>query len=190
MAGKRLLNYLRHGLAIFAACSLLNAAEHRGLVKFSGLPLPGATVTAVQGDKKFSVVTDQSGVYSFRDLADGNWNLKVEMLCFTPIEREVAVSAQAPAPEWEMKLLPFDEIKASAPPPPPSATPAATPAAGTPASAATASNTPAKPTTTAAAPKKGSGPKLPKGTPPPQAANSASGFQRASANASADAPKD
>ena len=48
---------------------------------------------------------------------DGNWTIKVEMLCFTPLEREVAIAPGAPSPEWELKMLPFDEIKASAPPP-------------------------------------------------------------------------
>src|SRR5438477_1569742 len=118
MAGKQLLNYLRHGLAVLASCSLLAAAEHRGLVKFSGLPVPGATVTAVQADKRLTAVTDQQGTYSFADVADGNWTIKVEMLCFAPVEREVAIAPGAPAPEWELKMLPFDEIKANAPPPP------------------------------------------------------------------------
>src|SRR5207302_412733 len=106
------------GFAVLASCSLLAAAEHRGLVKFSGLPVPGATVTAVQGDKRLVAVTDPQGTYSFADLADGNWTIKVEMLCFTPVEREVAIAPGAPAPEWELKMLPFDEIKANAPPPP------------------------------------------------------------------------
>ena len=39
----------------------LAAAEHRGQVKFGGLPLPGATVTAAQGEKSFTAVTDLQG---------------------------------------------------------------------------------------------------------------------------------
>jgi hypothetical protein len=156
-------------------CSLPAAAEHRGLVTFSGLPVPGVTVTATQGDKRSTGGYRPSGNVPFAELADGNWTIKVEMLCFTPVEREVAVAPGAPAPEWELKLLPFDEIKASAPPPPVE-TPAAPPtsSAATPGPAAT----PGKTQTAAVQPKgqpKGT-PKLPKGVPPPQAANTASAF--------------
>ena len=185
MAGNRIGNYVRLGLAMLASCGLLAAAEHHGLVKFGGLPLPGATVTATQGERHFSAVTDGAGAYSFRDLPDGTWNLKVEMLCFAPVEREIVVAPNAPAPEWDMKMLPFDEIKASAPPPPPAPTPAAAPAV-------TSSEAASAKTETAAAspPAKGKkAPKLPKGVPPPQAANTNSGFQRAEANASGDGAK-
>src|SRR5690242_8428309 len=91
------------------------------------------------GEKKVSVITDGAGVYDFADLTDGVWKLHVEMLCFEPVDKEIAVAANAPAAEWELKLLPFEQIKASAPPPPPSATPAAaTPTAPTPAATSSA----------------------------------------------------
>ena len=117
MVWKRLCRYLQYAaLACLAVCTLA-ATEHRGQVKFGGLPVPGATVTVTQGDKKFTAVTDDQGVYSFPNLADGIWTIQVEMLCFSPIQQEVAVTAGAPNAEWELKLLPFDQIKASAPPP-------------------------------------------------------------------------
>src|SRR5712671_6404315 len=101
-------------MAATALLSLLPlaAAPHQGVVKFGGLPMPGATVTATLGDKKLTAITDPQGYYSFADLADGNWTIRVEMLCFEPVEREVAIAPGAPAPEWELKMLPFDEIKA------------------------------------------------------------------------------
>jgi hypothetical protein len=190
MAGNRMWNYLRHGLLVLVSCGLLSAAEHRGLVKFGGLPVPGATVIATQGEKSLTAVTDAQGAYSFRDLADGNWNIKVEMLCFAPLEREVVVAPNAPSPEWELKLLPFDEIKASAPPPAPSTpSPAITSSSN---GATNGTNGTAKTETAAApAPKPAAkkGPKLPKGVAAPTAANTASGFQRAEANASPTASK-
>src|SRR4051794_13042679 len=165
MVGNRMWNYMRYGLLVLASCGLLSAAEHRGLVKFGGLPVPGATVIATQGDKSVTAVTDPQGAYTFKELADGNWIIKVEMLCFSPMEREIVVAPNAPSPEWELKLLPFDEIKASAPPPPPS----------TPAPAVTSSSNGSAPaktetaTVAAAAPKPTSkkAPKLPKGVAPP-----------------------
>src|SRR4051812_33538106 len=82
----------------------LPASEHHGFVKFAGLPVPGVTVTAIQGDKKLVAVTDETGAYSFKNLPDGTWNFKVEMQTFAPIDREVAVAPNAPSPEWELKL--------------------------------------------------------------------------------------
>ena len=110
MAGKR---YLHCGAAGWLAVLGLTAAEHHGQVKFGGLPLPGATVSATQGDKKFLAITDQQGAYSFQSLPDGTWTIQVEMLCFFPMKQEVAVAPDASGSEWNMKLLPLDEIKAA-----------------------------------------------------------------------------
>lgn len=155
----------------------LAASEHHGVVKFGGLPLPGATVTATQGDKKFVAVTDGRGFYSFPDLADGVWTIQVDMQCFAPEKQEVAVAHDAPSPEWDMKLQTFDAIKASAPPPP-AQTPAPVAAPATSAAPATAA---AQPAEQAAKPaRKGKA-----GAPPPGPAQS--GFQRTDVNASSDA---
>ena len=43
---------------LLVACGIAAAAEHRGQVVFNGVPIPGATVTLSQGEKKFSTVTD------------------------------------------------------------------------------------------------------------------------------------
>jgi trimeric autotransporter adhesin len=167
-------NYLSRSFAALALCGMLAAAPHRGIVKFGGLPVPGATVTATQDGKRLTAITGEQGEYSFNSLADGKWTLRVEMLCFAPTEREVAVAPNTPPAEWEIKVLPFDEIRASAPPV--TATPAAP-----------ASGGPAKTEQAAAAPRKKG--KARKGVPAPQVANTASGFQHTEANATADAAK-
>src|SRR5512133_3666156 len=113
--------FLSMGLLAVALALPVAAVQHQGQVKFGGLPLPGATVTATKDELKKVAVTDQQGVYTFNDLADGLWNLQVEMQCFSTINQEIAVAPNAPSPQWEMKLLPFEEIKAQAPPPPPPA---------------------------------------------------------------------
>ena len=102
------------GVLAWLAVSALAAAEHRGTVKFNGVPVPGATVTAWQGDKIFVAITDQQGAYTFADLPDGIWNIRVEMLCFEPMVKEVGVAPDAPSPEWDLKLLSLDAIKAAA----------------------------------------------------------------------------
>ena len=113
------------GLVVFN----LIASEQHGVVTFGGLPVPGATVTATQGDKKFVAVSDANGAYSFPDLADGLWSIQVQMLGFSTIKDEITVASEAMPATWELKMLPLDQIHAETqlaarpqpPPPPPSA---------------------------------------------------------------------
>src|SRR5580692_11829022 len=105
-------------VALFFICAL-TAAEHKGQVQFGGLPVPGATVTATQGDRTLTAITDKDGNYSFADLPDGVWNFQIEMLGFAPIKQEVTIAAGAGAPAWDLKMLPLDQIKTLAAPPPP-----------------------------------------------------------------------
>src|SRR5580692_5632868 len=96
------------------------AGEVHGQVKFGGLPLPGATVSASQGDKNFVAIADQNGNYSIPDLPDGVWSFKVEMLGFTPITQDVTAATNPPIPappaDFDLKMLSLDEIKAIAGP--------------------------------------------------------------------------
>jgi hypothetical protein len=144
-----------HGLA---------ASEAYGQVTFGGLPVPGAAVTATQGDKKIVTITDDQGIYKLTDPADGTWMIRVEMLGFSPLTQEVTVGAGAQSPTFALKVMPFEEITRGLPPPvvQPAAAPSAPVASGK----------------TATAPK-------PSRTPPPPAG---SGFQRAGVTASAGAP--
>jgi len=52
MASRWLQRYLRVicAIACLAICRLAVAAEHHGQVTFGGLPVPGATVTAILGN--------------------------------------------------------------------------------------------------------------------------------------------
>ncbi len=145
----------------------LLAAEHHGAVKASGLPIPGATVTFVQGDRKLVTTTDENGRYSFRDVPDGIWTVEVEMLGFGKFTKEIGVAANAPAPEWDLKLLSMAEILAASKPAPPvqaasqPAKPAPQPATVAAATAPPAESAPApKPTAPAAAPSNGARPSI------------------------------
>src|SRR4051812_8910172 len=139
-------------VAVCLAVSGLLASEHHGVVKSGGLPIPGATVTALQGDKKLVTTTDEQGFYAFPDLPDGVWKVDVEMLGFAKISNEIGVAPNAPAPAWELKLLSAADLRsalsgapAAAPKPAASATEAPKPAApATPATNA-AAQPPARP---------------------------------------------
>jgi hypothetical protein len=99
-------------LLIGLAVSTLFAAEHRGEVMFHGVPVPGATVTAVRDGKNLVASTDEQGRYTFSDLAEGTWQMEVEMFGFAPAKREVSVAPAAPLLQWELTMLSLDEIKA------------------------------------------------------------------------------
>src|SRR5215469_2350714 len=90
----------------------LLASELHGQVLFNGLPVPGATVTAVRGEKSVVTITDQRGSYSFADLEDGSWKISVSMLGFASQQQDVDVGPNAAVSQWDLKLLPLDEIKA------------------------------------------------------------------------------
>ncbi|HMC61097.1 MAG TPA: carboxypeptidase-like regulatory domain-containing protein, partial [Candidatus Solibacter sp.] len=161
-------------LAAWIAVSGLMAAEHHGVVKSGGLPIPGATVTATMGDKKLVTTTDDSGRYAFPNLSDGTWTLEIAMLGFAKLTREVGIALDAPSPEWDLKFLPPGAKPTPAPPPPtvpstPSTTAAVTPAKPAPATTARAATAPAQ--------GRGGRPSL----------TQANNYQRVDVNASADA---
>jgi hypothetical protein len=99
-------------LAIMPAVFPLLGSEHHGTVKFGGLPLPGAAVTAKQGDKSINAITNLDGVYSFENLPDGAWTIQVEMPLFARTQQELTVGAGAAAADFDLKLLPPDQIAA------------------------------------------------------------------------------
>ena len=104
-------------MCVLAAPAGLAAPDHYGRVTFGGVPVPGATVTATRENQQRVTVTDQQGVYRFANIADGVWTLRIEMLGFATINRDVTVDADTPAPTWDLELLPFEVITRGLPPP-------------------------------------------------------------------------
>ena len=121
-------------IAFLLACLAapgLSASEHHGVVQSGGLPVPGATVSAIQGDKKVVTTTDDQGAYSFANLADGVWTIEVDMFGFSKLSREVGIAPEAPSPTWQLQVLPLSALTAPAPAPARTA-PAVTGSAGGP----------------------------------------------------------
>jgi hypothetical protein len=163
MSLRRVVNgFLLWSAFAFVAMSAW-ASEYHGQVTFGGLPVPGSTVTvtATQGDKKVVAISDDQGVFSFADLADGTWKLTIEMTGFAPLKQDIAVAAGAPAGTFELKLMSLDQIRAENKPikvdPAQLASVAApsAPSAATTAAAATPGKTAAAGAKGAAAPAKG-----------------------------------
>ncbi len=98
-------------LFAFIACAAL-AAEHQGIVKFGGLPVPGLSVVATRGERRVTTITDPLGTYTFADLADGVWTLEAEMQLFAVERREVTVSPGMAPAEWSLRALPPGPVAA------------------------------------------------------------------------------
>ncbi len=108
--GRRRIRFCAALLVIaLARPSLLAAGDQGGLVTFNGLPVPGATIIATQNDKKIVVASDAEGRYRLTGLGDGPYAVRVEMLGFAALTRDLVADEQSAT--LELTLLPFEEIK-------------------------------------------------------------------------------
>jgi trimeric autotransporter adhesin len=103
-------------LACLSAPWTAVASPYSGQVTFGGLPVPGATISAIQGTKKLAVTSDQSGHYRFDDLRDGQWTIEISLQSFAPVHADVTVAPNTEPATWELKLLPVQELMAIAKP--------------------------------------------------------------------------
>jgi hypothetical protein len=77
-------------LLCFGAAQLV-ATTHSGTVRAADQFVPGAMITATQGEKKVVAYTDEKGQYMM-DLDNGVWDIKVEMFGFTPVHSQLTIS--------------------------------------------------------------------------------------------------
>jgi hypothetical protein len=109
-------------IILLLSAATLRASDHTGKVTLTGVSIPGATVTAKQGDKNVATITDQNGVYKFTELADGTWTITVSMVGFATMTREVTLPSSAEG-VWELTLLPIEQVVGKLPPPRPAQPP-------------------------------------------------------------------
>lgn len=92
---------------------MATAAEYQGRISFNGMPVPGATITMIQGGRKLGAISGPQGFYSFPNVPDGAWTVEIQMSCFVPIKQNLVISGNMPAGNWHLELLPLDQIRAS-----------------------------------------------------------------------------
>jgi len=80
--------------------------RHEGLVRSGGLPVPGAVVTATQGNRKLVTLTDEDGRYSLAGLSAGMWKLEVELTGFQRTQRTIELPTAGPL-EWNLEIEPL-----------------------------------------------------------------------------------
>jgi hypothetical protein len=83
--------------------------SYDGVVTTGGVPIPGATVAAVRGERTIAASTDEDGRFRLMLAEDGVWQVRVEMRGFAPLTRDLTWPAEGPA-VFELALLPFAEI--------------------------------------------------------------------------------
>ena len=101
-------------LATLPGLALLNAAQESGSVYAADQPIPGATVTATQGDVKVVGYTDEHGRYSL-NLGPGMWDIQVEILGLTTMHQQVTVGEQAEVKDFTMEMPKYGEAGTATP---------------------------------------------------------------------------
>jgi hypothetical protein len=113
-----------------AAQPASDASDLAGRVVFTGLAVPGATVTASRGERTVSIVADDDGAFRFAGLEDGAWTVRVEMRGFTTVSRDVTLPLIEPPLVVALTMLRYEDIVQPGPSPAVTPTPAAPAPAG------------------------------------------------------------
>jgi hypothetical protein len=90
-------------LTVIVAAQSSAATHVTGTVRSAGLPIPGATVTARQGDCRISTTTDENGQYEL-DLPGGTWNVEVNMMAFGTARRDLVVGNAPVSADYALEI--------------------------------------------------------------------------------------
>ncbi len=90
--------------------------------------MPGATITARQGETKATAFTDENGHFQM-NLAPGDWNVQVEMFEFTSASEKVSAGTEPITKDWTLEMPRLDQRTGATAPAAP-ASPAAAAAGG------------------------------------------------------------
>ena len=97
-------------LAVISPAAETIASDLAGRVVFSGVAVPGVTVTAIRGDHSVPTVSDEGGVFRFANLDDGPWTLRVEMRGFVTATRDVTLPLAEPPLVIALTMRPYEAI--------------------------------------------------------------------------------
>src|SRR5437763_3367533 len=78
--------------------------KQTGVVRALGRPIPGASITAIQGDRKVVTTTDEAGRYELDGLTPGDVIIQVDMMAFAPVSRDWLASDVAPPLDFNLDL--------------------------------------------------------------------------------------
>jgi hypothetical protein len=98
------------GLLLMPAAAARNTSDVSGRVLFSGLPVPGASITLTRGDRTVSTVSAEDGAFAFARVDEGVWTLRVEMRGFATLRRDLTLPPADPPLVVTLTMLRYDEI--------------------------------------------------------------------------------
>jgi hypothetical protein len=81
----------------------VTGAQQSGSVRAADQFIPGAAVTARQGDLKVTAFTDEAGRYTL-NLSPGVWDIQVEMMGFTTVHNQVTVGSEPSYRDWILEM--------------------------------------------------------------------------------------
>jgi hypothetical protein len=81
-----------------------------GRVQHAELPVPGALVTAVRGERTVKTTSDIAGQFQFVSLEPGAWTISVETRGFATIVREIAIPPDQPELVVALTMQSYAEI--------------------------------------------------------------------------------
>ncbi len=100
-----------NGVLFGATCF---GADFKARVLLQGRPIPGATVTLIQGDHRVTGITDQQGRLQLSGILSGSWTLHIAMTGFRAMDQSVEISKSSESRAFNLDLLPRSELLALA----------------------------------------------------------------------------
>ncbi len=94
---------------------MLAATRQSGSVRAADQFIPGASITAVQGETKITTFTDDSGRYTL-DLTPGIWDIEVQVFGFTPVHQQITIGSEPSFKEWTVEMPRIAGVPAAAAP--------------------------------------------------------------------------
>ena len=105
-------------LTTMATANPGRASDLQGRVLFSGLPVPGATVTATQGDRTVATVSTEDGVFRLAGVSEGAWSVRVEMRGFVTETRGLTLPLAESPLTIPLTMRRYEDIVGRGAPPP------------------------------------------------------------------------
>ncbi|MBV9265345.1 MAG: TonB-dependent receptor, partial [Acidobacteriaceae bacterium] len=94
--------------ALLLVLSAVLSRAQSGFIRSAGQPIPGATVTASQGDRSVSTITDADGHYAFGPLDPGPWTVHIEIFGFEPVTEQINFGQAKGPTNFDLRLKSFE----------------------------------------------------------------------------------
>src|SRR5580704_16413874 len=102
---------LRAGVCFLVLLLPTVVRAQSGVVKAEGLPIPGVTVKATQGERILLTVTDDTGAFHIDKMSEGTWIVEADMFGFDHVRKEVQVGPTPVKIDLTMELRSVQQLR-------------------------------------------------------------------------------